>query len=307
MIFAEGATTGVVEALSPLLELRKEQAGERFREYRGESAPDPKETKQRWLARHKMGAGPANPAKVPYYLLLVGDPTALPYQFQYQLDVQYAVGRISFDTADEYHHTPNRSSMPNAADGEIQKNRAFGPRNQADGATKLSAAKLVAPLETDLSGFGDWKVEASIGEDATKSRLASLLADSDGASILFTASHGMAFPSTDVRQLNAQGDTSARTGRDHCAGGADRSARSSTSRRPMSPQVCARRSYSRLHASAPGRRIGTTSRTLRWADPTTRRRLSSRGCRRVCLPRRRRPRSRSSVMSNGRGVAVRLG
>ena len=102
VIFAEGATTEVVEALSPLLELRKEQAGERFREYRGESAPDPKETKQRWLARHKMGAGPANPAKVPYYLLLVGDPTALPYQFQYQLDVQYAVGRISFDTADEY-------------------------------------------------------------------------------------------------------------------------------------------------------------------------------------------------------------
>jgi len=206
VIFAEGTTTEVVEALLPLLELRKEKAGERFREYRGESAPGPKETKQRWLARHKMGAGPANPAKVPYYLLLVGDPTALPYQFQYQLDVQYAVGRISFDTANEY--ARYAQSVVDAERGGRAKSRRialFGPRNQADRATKLSAGQLVAPLETDLSGFGDWKVEASIGEDATKSRLASLLADSDGPSVLFTAGHGMAFPTSDVRQRDAQG------------------------------------------------------------------------------------------------------
>src|SRR5882762_2606947 len=49
VIFAEGTTAEVVEALKPLLELRREQAGELFREYRGESAPGSKESKQRWL------------------------------------------------------------------------------------------------------------------------------------------------------------------------------------------------------------------------------------------------------------------
>ena len=207
VIFAEDSTDEVVEALKPLLEFRKEQAGELFREYRGESAPNPLESKQRWLARHKMGAGAANPTKVPYYLMLVGEPTSLPYQFQYQLDVQYSVGRISFDTAEEY--AQYAQSVVDAERGKRARSKRialFGPKNQSDRATKLSAEQLVQPLEGDLSGFGGWNVDLSVGEDATKDRLTSLLTDSDdGPSVLFTASHGMAFPGTDGRLRHAQG------------------------------------------------------------------------------------------------------
>jgi hypothetical protein len=91
-----------MEALRPLLSLRQEQAGSRYREYTGVNAYRPDETKSAFLARQGMGPGPADPDKVPYYLLIVGDPEAIPYRFQYQLDVQYAVGRIYFDDIEAY-------------------------------------------------------------------------------------------------------------------------------------------------------------------------------------------------------------
>ena len=79
-------------------------AGDRsggFRRVLGASAYRPGETKRAFLARHGAAAGmPADPDKVPYYLLLVGSPEALPYSFQYQLDVEYAVGRLWLEKPD---------------------------------------------------------------------------------------------------------------------------------------------------------------------------------------------------------------
>lgn len=90
------------EALTPLLDHRKAQAGPRYRQFAGTDGYRPGESKSEFLTRHGHGPGPVNADCIQYYLLLVGDPEQIPYRFQYLLDVQFAVGRIAFDSPLDY-------------------------------------------------------------------------------------------------------------------------------------------------------------------------------------------------------------
>jgi len=211
VLFPTGHDPAIREALAPLLDLRRAQASARneryYREYIGPAAYRPDESKPDFLKREGAGPGPADPANIPYYLLLVGDPEAIPYRFQYQLDVQYAVGRIAFDTPEEYARYA-RSVVDAETSGLASGRRAvfFGVANPGDPATRMSAADLVAPLvELTAVDQPSWKIEAIQPQDAIKSRLASLLGGPDTPALLFTASHGVGYPNGHTLQRAEQG------------------------------------------------------------------------------------------------------
>jgi hypothetical protein len=211
VIFTQDADPAVREALAPLLDLRRAQAGELFRIYEKADGYRPGESKAKFLARHGIGPGPADPAKVPYYLLLVGSPEAIPYRFQSQLDVQYAVGRLCFDRAEDYASyaasVVAAETGGNAGGVELPRRMSFfGPASPGDAATRMSSESLVAPVCAALrAARPEWEISAFVNEAATKDRLARLLGGGETPALLFTASHGMEFPNGDPRQRPHQG------------------------------------------------------------------------------------------------------
>ncbi len=210
VIFAQDTDAAVVEALGELLQHRRRQAARHderyFRVFDGEDGYRPGDEKWDFLNRHQAGFGPADPANVPYYLLLVGGPQSIPFRFQYELDVEYAVGRL--DLADAAAYAAYAGAVV-AAEGRITaRPRAafFGVCNPDDIVTRQSADFLVEPLaETVARQHPDWQIDLMLEEEATKSRLSGLLGGDQTPAFLFTASHGLGFPHGHPRQLSHQG------------------------------------------------------------------------------------------------------
>src|SRR5215218_5613560 len=195
-------------ALAELLDHRRAQAGDLYREFVRGDGYRPDETKNGFLARHGAAPGWVKPARMPYYLLLVGDPEQIPYRFQYQLDVQHAVGRVRFESLDEYAQYARSVVTAERGPGRTRRAAFVGVRNPGDRATALSAADLVEPLAARVADDQPaWTVQTHLDDQATKARLVPLLAGTDGdrPALLFTASHGVGFPNGHPRQIPHQG------------------------------------------------------------------------------------------------------
>lgn len=208
VIFTEGTDPAVREALKPLLDHRRAQATPYYRELKRHEG----ENLRQFLERHDVGPGPVDPEKMPYYLLLVGDPEQVPFEFQVELDVQYGVGRLAFDTAEEYHRyavgvVRGETRPADAASGAAPSRLTFfGVRHPGDPATGDALDELVRRVAQRIGRHRPaCDVAVVEGEAATKERLTGLLGGIDRPDVLVTSTHGLGFPGPDPAQRDLQG------------------------------------------------------------------------------------------------------
>jgi hypothetical protein len=210
VIFPKGGDPRVRENLKALLDMRRAQAGKLYREFGGDNGYSFGEDKNSFLER--LGAatsGPVDPERLPYYLLLVASPEEIPYRLQYQLDVQYAVGRIYFDQLEDYARYAASVIAAEQGWARLARRMAFvGVQNPGDAATRLSTDFLVTPLveqlRTSPTAEG-WQFDTILRDDAHKARVIKLLGGNETPALLFTASHGVEFENGDPRQVDDQG------------------------------------------------------------------------------------------------------
>lgn len=211
VIWAPDVTAAVKEALAPLINLRRGQAGERCCEYPSEKRLgfQPGMDGLDFLSGNHVLPGAADPLKMPYYLLIVGDPRTIPFSFQHQLDVDRAVGRLHFATAQEY-ATYAESVVAAGRPTARRARRAtfFSVQNADDESTRLShellMRELYRRLNRDATLSTGWAFDFVTPELARKPKLAECLGGASTPALLFTASHGVGFPKFDLSTQQAR-------------------------------------------------------------------------------------------------------
>jgi hypothetical protein len=218
IIFHKDANADIKQALQPLIDHRKKETGEKLcRVFDNADGYRPGESCTEWLARHKVSMNPVDPAYgVPFYLLLVGSPQEIPFEFQYLLDIYWGVGRIYFDDPADYRKYAE-SVVTYEEAKELPHSRTvavFATRHELDKATEMLADEVAVPLIKGDDKRGpigqrqNFQVQSILGDDATKENLTQLLhgkREGGRPALLFTGSHGMGFRLDDPRLPDMQG------------------------------------------------------------------------------------------------------
>lgn len=160
-----------------------------------------------FVLRHKGIIGSVVPSKIPYYLLIVGSPEEISFEFEQNLSLEYAVGRLDFATDREFEiYASNLISYDR--NRRIESDTFFfSTRHQSDEATQLSSDLLVSPLSRAITEFKLTSVSTYIADQARKCDFVRGLynRDKNKAMMVFTASHGILYGKDDVQQMQGQG------------------------------------------------------------------------------------------------------
>ncbi|HKD09184.1 MAG TPA: hypothetical protein VKB79_24995 [Bryobacteraceae bacterium] len=206
VIFSASADARIQRALKCLLDHRRAEVrnADLFRQFSDVGTSD---TAESWLQRFPSPIDPTLPVKpslgLPYYVLIVAPPHEITFDFQYSLDIQWAVGRIWFE---DEHGVPvveeferyAKAVVDYETSGEAQSAREmalFAPRHDFELATQAFADCMATPLSQskDIGASQGFPVRAFIGEgEASRRNLAGLFTREKPPALIFSGSHGKA-------------------------------------------------------------------------------------------------------------------
>lgn len=193
--------------LSKLLEFRRSQARNL---YHREIFPEVWGRHYLWAFKGES-PGTINPESLPYYVLLVGSPEQIPFEFQYELAINRAVGRLYFEDPKGYASYTDAVIEAEVGNIDISRNIGLISVNSDDHVGHLIDEFLMRPLkERILRQFPGWSINSQEEFSDGKCELKNLLCKRPG--LLLTATHGKRLPFGDPRQVACQGSLVCRDG-----------------------------------------------------------------------------------------------
>ena len=213
VVFGATVDKSIRTNLSPLIEHRKKQVGNDAL-FKILDPPAPKQSAEDWLKGQGTSLNVVVPSKgVPYYVLIVASPEEISFEFQYELDMYWGVGRLWLESAAAFERYA-QSVVAYETQPKVSSSRKivfFAPdyNGKDNGASKLLCNNLVKPLlSTPVGQDEKFKIQSFVGATATKSKLNDIFSgsDPDGTpAVLFTGSHGLLKLPNSKELADAQG------------------------------------------------------------------------------------------------------
>lgn len=219
VIFASDADPAIQAQLQPLIDLRRQQVQDPslFKIFSGNTGVQPGQSAASWAQQRGVSlTAPVNPYQgVPYYLLIVGSPDRISFEFQALLKMQWAVGRLYFDDLDDYgRYAQAVVQYESKSFTPVQRKNAavWVTRNNGDLATAMLSGAIAQDFFAPANQLGarrQFTLNSFVNEKATKAQLIDILRGNipgGPPAVIFTGSHGCNYyPDDPATQLRMQG------------------------------------------------------------------------------------------------------
>lgn len=218
VLFASDSDPAIKAQLQPLLDLRRAQVQDPnlFKVFEGATGVQPGQSAAAWAQQRGVSlTAPVDPYQggVPFYLLIVGSPSRISFEFQALLKMQWAVGRLAFDDVADYgRYAQAVVNYENPASRPVQRKNAavWVTRNYGDIATAMLSGAICQDFVSSANPLGSrsgFTLDAFANEKATRPQLVEILRGNlpgGPPAVFFTGSHGCDYSGSDAQVQSAR-------------------------------------------------------------------------------------------------------